>query len=98
MIQNMKLACTLLLTVAALYTAGCSQTDDVDVVRPRLLADGAARISNVDPLLQAAMAKDAEDYVALQSVTCRTTDEPSMKPRLVIEPACDVTADLPRID
>jgi hypothetical protein len=89
--QNMKLACSLLLMMGALCTAGCTQHDD-NVVRPRLLADGAARISHVDPLLQAAMEDEDEEKIELRAVNCRSTEPPSMPPRLVI-PACDVTAD-----
>lgn len=83
------LAALLLGSALLVSLSGCARSDHA--AHPRLLANEAAQISRVDNVSMefGLRAEDVEWVV--ERVACAREAEPSPTPRLVLEPACDVS-------
>jgi hypothetical protein len=85
----MKTLTSLLIGSALLASlAGCARPDHA--AHPRLLANDAAQISQVDGV-EFGHAPEDEHWVDVERVACSRAPEHSPTPRLVLEPVCDVS-------
>lgn len=75
------------------------RNDNASGERPRLLDLAQAKIGSLDRLEPALAIVENESLMIVRTVSCTPLQRASGRPRLVIEPACDVTNEnLERVD
>jgi hypothetical protein len=89
----------MLAAIVPLALTGCTNTESPQ--RPRLLGANAARMGDLNWVAAAYAPEQHEtELMQVHRIVCVPTPKASGRPRLIIEPACDVLSkiDLKRVD